>query len=1046
MLSKFFIHRPIFASVISVLIVIAGVVCVPLLPIAQYPDITPPVIQVTCVYPGADPQVLADTVAAPIEQEVNGVEKMLYMSSTCASNGSYTLKITFELGTNVDMANVLVQNRVARATPKLPPEVQRQGITTKKSSTAMVTILSFYSPDKKYDDLYITNFVTIRVKDSLSRINGVGDVTIFPTKDYAMRVWLDPAKMDARSLTTNDVVNALRAQNVQVAAGALGQLPAPPGTDYQLTINMRGRLNDIEQFQNVIVKTSKGEAITRLKDVARVELGGKSYDTSSTFNSSPSATVIVYQTPGSNALDVADQIQKTVAGLKSEFPPGLEVRNVWEVSKFVHASIESVIHTLFEAFVLVFLVVFVFLQDWRATLVPAITIPVALIGTFAVMLLLGFSINMITLLGMVLAIGIVVDDAIVVVESVEHNMTTHHLSPLDATLKSMSEITGAIVGITLVLMAVFIPPAFMGGITGALYRQFSITIAITVFFSAVNALTLSPALCAILLKPHQPGKKKFVLFRAFNSVFDKFTVGYTFTVRLAVRHAIVCMLFFVGFIVLTVVTAKKVPSGFIPAEDDGLVLVNVQLPDSASMQRTDAAGAQIVENIKKIDGVQDVVFLGGFSVIDSNASYFGTAFIALKPWDERLPQGRSRDVIVREINRTLFPMQNAVAFAFTLPPISGLGNGSGFEMMVEDKSSNGLVALAQSAQEVAATANTQSDLSSVIATFRAQIPTLFVDVNRERVLSQGMELQAVYDTMQAYLGSSYVNDFNKFGRTWQVTVQADSADRVKPSDITHLKVRNAEGQMVPLGAFVSVTNSLGPPRIDRYNLYPAARVMGVPAPGISSGVALNVMDQLADKTLPNGIGYEWTSLAFQQKKSGGQDVVVFSLAIIVVVLLLAAQYESWLDPIAVVLSVPLAALGAMAALLARNLDNNIFTQVGLVLLVGLAAKNAILIVEFAREIRTGGKTVPEAAVEAARLRFRPILMTSFAFILGVVPLVLAKGAGAAASRSMGTAVFGGMLGGTILGVLFIPTLWVIMQRKSKKPTPTPPHEATHPPI
>ena len=1028
MLSRFFINRPIFASVISLLIVLAGTTCVFVLPIAQYPDITPPVVQVKAFFPGADPKVIADTVASPIEQEINGVEGMLYMSSTSAADGSYTLNVTFELGTNIDMATVLTQNRVSSAIPRLPQEAQRQGVTTKKVSSALVAVLCVYSPDGRYDDLYLTNYVSLRIKDELSRIKGVGNVEVFPQKDYGMRLWLDPKKMESRSITTNDVVDALQQQNVQVAAGAIGQRPSPKGQDFQLNVNTLGRLSDESQFEDIIVKTGEGGRLTRVKDIARVELGGKSYDTFSIFNAKPAATMIIYQSPGSNAMQVADDVNKVMDRLKGDFPPGLEFKAIYEISRFISSSIHEVIKTLFEAFLLVFIVVFIFLQDWRATLIPAITIPVSLVGTFAVMAMLGFSINMVTLFGMVLAIGIVVDDAIVVVENVERNMSQLALGPKEAAIRAMEEVTGPIIGITLVLMAVFVPAAFMGGITGELYRQFSLTIAITTLFSAINALTLSPALCALLLRSGH-GRKN-IFFRAFNRAFDKITLTYSNIVKISLRRVGLAMVLFVGLVGLTAFGFIKVPTGFVPLEDDGMILVNVQMPDGASLDRTEAIVLKVGSILSDTDGVSSYGALGGYSMIDGAAPNLATFFAPLTPWDDREKKGKSREAIIQELTSRFRKIEDGMVFAFTLPPIFGLGTGGGFELQLQDKSGLGLEAMQNYGSVLARAANEQPSLTNVFSTFRANVPNVFVDVDREKVHNLGVSLQTVFDAMSAYLGSAYVNDFNKFGRTWQVKVQADTAFRSKPEDILRLQVRNKDGKMLPLGAMATVRDSVGPLKVDRYNLYASAKVMGAPAPGYSSGQALNSMEKLAKIKLPVGMGYEWTAMAYQEKKTGNQAVVVFGLAILVVLLILAAQYESWADPFSVVLVVPMAVLGAVIALLIRHMDNNIYTQVGLVLLVGLSAKNAILIVEFAREMRAKGMGVVDAAIEGSKLRFRPILMTSFAFITGVLPLVVATGAGAVSRQALGTAVFAGMLGATVLGIFFTPVLYVFMQRIS----------------
>jgi len=1029
MISRFFINRPIFASVISILIVIAGGVALFILPVAQFPEITPPVVQVKGMYPGADPQVVADTVAAPIEQQVNGVDRMIYMSSTSAADGSYTLNVTFELGTDPDMATVLTQNRVSQALPRVPQEVQRQGVTTQKVSTTMVTVLSLYSPDQRYDGLYIANYVTINIKDVLARIPGVGNVQVFPQQDYGMRVWLDPNKLESRKLTANEVYQAISNQNIQVAAGQIGQQPAPKGQDYQLNIKTLGRLEDPEQFGNIIIKTAEGGRITRVKDVGRVELGAQTYDQTSSIDGAPSNSIIIYQSPGSNALDVADQVKTTMARLKKDFPPGLDYKMVYEISDFVRASVHEVQKTLLEAFLLVVIVVFIFLQNWRATLIPIITIPVAIVGTFSVMALMGFSINMITLFGLVLAIGIVVDDAIVVVENVERNMTDLGLSGKEAAIRAMEEVTGPIVGITLVLMSVFLPASFLPGISGELYRQFSVTIAVTTLFSAINALTLSPALCAVLLKPHHGTKNAF--FRGFNNVFERITSGYSRFVGLLVRRVAVVLLVFVGIVTLTFFGFVSLPTGFVPLEDDGLIVVNIQMPDGASLERTQATMARVMEIGGQTEGVKAACGLGGYSLIDGAAPNLASVFLPLTPWDERLAHGRSKDAITAELAAKFAGILEGIILPFSMPAIPGLGSGGGFEMQVLDKSSLGLNVLESAAAELTYAANQQPGLTRVFETFRASVPIIYADVDRDKTFTVGVPLQNVFDAMQAYLGSAYVNDFNKFGRTWQVKVQADSTFRTKTEDIKRLQVRNAEGKMVPLGTLMKVEDRLGPVRVDRYNLYPTAKISGMPAPDFSSGEALDVMERLAAAKLPTGMGYEWTSMAYQEKKAGpAQAALVFGLAIVVVLLILAAQYESWADPFAVILVVPMAVLGAVVALMSRDLDNNIYTQVGLVLLVGLSAKNAILIVEFARDMRAKGKDMLDAAVEGSRLRFRPILMTSFAFIFGVLPLVVATGAGAVSRQAVGTAVCGGMLGVTFLGIFFTPVLYVLMQKLS----------------
>ena len=1026
MLSRFFINRPIFASVISLLIMVAGGVAIISLPIAQFPEIAPPMVQVTASYPGADPQVVADTVAAPIEQQVNGVEKMMYMQSTSARDGSYTLRVTFELGTDIDMATVLVQNRVNWAMASLPQDVQRQGVMTKKASTSFVTVLCLYSPDGSYDDLFLTNYVTTSIKDQLSRLRGVGDITMFPTKDYSMRLWLNPNRLQYNSLTTNDVVNALKSQNVQVAAGRLGQEPAPKGQNFDLPVNTLGRLTEVGQFEDIIVKTGQEGSIVRVKDLGRVELGAKSYDTRSYYNGLPAVTLIVYQTPGSNALDVADRVRKTMDDLKKDFPKGVDYQTVYESSDFVRASIREVVITLIVAFILVFIVVFIFLQDWRATLVPATTVPVSIVGAFALMYLMGFSINMLTLFGVVLAIGIVVDDAIVVVENADRNMKQYGLSAKDASIRAMDEITGAIIGITLVLMAVFIPAAFLGGIAGQLYRQFSLTIAGTTLLSAVNAMTLKPVQCSLWLRPHEGEKNLF--YRKFDEVFDRITHRYTSIVSFMVRHVSLIVLIWAAAIGVTYYAFTKVPTGFLPDEDDGLILLNAQLPDGASLQRTDATMQRVMDILKSTDGIAYFTVTPGTSILDGAGPTMGSGFASLEPWDKRLKKGLSKQAIIAELSEKFSHIQDGVVFPFSLPPIVGLGQSAGCEMWIEDRGGIGLQKLAQVAGEFVKESSSEGELRTVNSTFRAGAPALFADVDRTKALDLKVPLQSVFDTLQTYLGSTYVNDFNEFGRTWHVTVQADSKFRAKMEDIKNLQVKNQDGKMVPIGTLVKLDYATSPIRVDRYNMYPAVRVIGEAGPGVSSGQAIQAMENLAAEILPPGTGYEWTGVAYQQKRIGGQVYMVFALAVLVVIMILAAQYESWIDPIAVVTVVPLAVLGAVIGLALRGLDNSLYTQVGLVLLVGLSAKNAILVVEFAREKQAEGKSALEAAVEGARLRFRAILMTSFAFILGVTPLVIATGAGAASRQAVGTAVCFGMLGVTMLGVFFTPPMYVLMQK------------------
>ncbi len=1038
MFSEFFIDRPIFASVLSILIVIAGAVSVFVLPISQYPDITPPTVVVQAYYFGADPKVLAETVASPIEQQVNGVENMLYMASNCNSDGSYQLTITFELGTDIDIAQVLVQNRVSLAEPRLPEEVKRQGLTVNKQSTSYVVIASLFSPNNQFDSLYLANYATLQIKDVLARIPGVGSVNIFPlNKDYGMRVWLNPEKMQTRNLTTLDVVNALKEQNVQVAAGQIGQPPVPPGQRFQFPITTLGRLSDVSQFKDIFITPGEGGRITRLRDVADVELGGQTYDTTSTLNGKPSCTIIVYQLPGSNALQVAKEVKKTMATLKGQFPKGLEYDMNYDVTDFVMASIDEVVKTLLEAFTLVVLVVFVFLQNWRATLIPIITIPVAIIGTFAVMAGMGFSINMLTLFGLVLAIGIVVDDAIVVVENVERVMAESHLAPREATIQAMAEVTTPIIGITLVLMSVFIPTAFMPGITGQMYRQFALTIAATTFFSAVNALTLSPALCALFLKPHEKGHRKNIFFRGFNHVFDWVQVGYRKTVSLAVRVILISLVVYAGLVGLAVFGLASLPTGFVPLEDQGLVLLNLQLPDSSSLERTVEVLNKIQAIAKQTPGVVNVTVLGGYSLLDGTyGSNFGGGFISLKPWEERYEEAhiekQSLQGILDALNREFAGIPEGVAFAFSMPPIQGLGFAGGFQMQVLDKTGLGLNALQEATMDIIRQADTEPEVTQVNTRFRAAAPQLFLDIDRTKAKTLGIPLQWVFDTLQAYLGSVYVNDFNKFGRVYQVKVQAESQFRASTKDISRLYVRNQQGRMIPLSTVVKAEQRLGPSVISRYNLYTTAAINGQASPGFSSGEAMNTMERVAASVLPEGMGFDWTAISFQEKRVGSQAIFIFLLAIVTVFLLLAAQYESWTNPFAVILAVPLAILGAAVGTYIRGLDLNVFTQIGLVLLIGLAAKNAILIVEFAREAKAKGQGLSDAAVNGATLRFRPILMTSFAFIFGVFPLVVATGAGAAGRVALGTAVFSGMIAATIFPIFLVPVLYVVFQGLSER--------------
>ena len=1056
MISNFFIGRPIFANVIAILTMLVGAVTLFGLPIEQYPEITPPTVMVTTAYPGADAKVLSDTVASPVEQEVNGVEGMLYMSSICSSDGSYKLTVTFEVGTDLDKAQVLVQNRLAVAQPRLPVEVQRQGITAKKQSTNIILVISLTSPDGRYDDLFLSNFATLRVKDELSRIYGVGEVQVFGSSSYGMRIWLDPEKLKARNLTTEDVLASIREQNVQVAAGQVGQYPSPRSQGFQFNVTTLGRLADPEQFGEIIVKAdetggsasgsdSGGEAgsaarLTRVKDVARVELGSQVYDTWCEVGGKPAAGLGVFQLPGANALDVAKKTIAAVERLKPSFPEGIEYDIPFNTTLFVEESIQEVYKTLFEAGVLVLIVILVFLQDWRAVLIPATTVPVTIIGAFAAMGALGFSVNMLTLFGLVLAIGIVVDDAIVIVENAVHHIDRNKMPPKEATIKAMSEVIGPVIGITLVLMAVFLPTAFLGGITGQLYRQFALTIAATAIISAINAVTLKPAQCAVYLRPTK--ERKNIFYRAFNNVYDRCEAIYAAIVKRAVRHVFLMMVLFTGLVTLGGWWFTKLPTGFLPIEDQGYAIVAIQLPDAASQARTRAVVDKVSAILKKTPGIASWFMIGGNSILDSaTASNAAAMYLNFTPWSERLGKpGQSQEEILGNLIGQFQQIQEAMIMAFPPPAILGLGVAGGFQLQLEDRAGVGLQELQQVLDEMVRDGNAQTGLAGLTSTFRANVPMIYADVDRVKAKSMGVPLDTIFGTLQTALGSAYVNDFNKFGRTYQVRVQADQKFRLGPEDIRRLEVRNLKGEMVPLGTLVKVEKRLGPQIIPRYNLYPSASINGSAAPGYSSGQALKLMEQMAERKLPASMGIDWTAMSFQEKRVGSQAIYVFALAVLMVYLVLAAQYESWLMPAAVILVVPLALLGTVAAVAYRGMDNNIYTQIGIVLIIALASKNAILIIEFARELRAHGRSIVEAAIEASRLRFRPILMTSFAFILGIYPLVNATGAGAASRRSLGTAVFGGMLAATVLAVFFVPVFFVIMQRLSElrlRRTPAP---------
>ncbi len=1037
MFAEFPVRRPIVSMVISILIVILGVVAYPTLPIAQYPDITPPVVRVTTAYPGASSQVVADTVASPIEQQVNGVPGMIYMESTSSSDGSYTLNVTFELGTNIDIASVLVQNRVNIALPKLPDEVKRNGVTTDRVSSNVVTVFSLAPKDeaaaKNYDDLFIANYLTINVFDEIKRIAGVGDAKIFPSKDYGIRLWLDPERLKSRSLTTMDVINALKEQNVQVAAGAIGQPPAPAGQAYQYNVSTLGRLSDVEQFENVIVRAD-GNRLVRVKDVARVELGGKSYDLLARYKGTPAAAMVVYQAPGGNAVQVAQDVEALLHAKSATLPEGLSFETVYDTSEFVLSAIEAVMHTFVEALVLVLAVVIVFLGSLRLSVIPMLAIPISIIGTFFFAKMFGFSVNMPVLFGLVVAIGIVVDDAIVVVENVERVMKESHLPPKQATIVAMKEVLTPVISMTVVLMAVFVPTAFLPGISGQLFKQFALTIAASTFLSGICAVTLSPALCGLILREHKPESKPFILVRLFNRAFDAIADGYARLIRFLVHKAVIpfTMAGFGACVVGIVWTFTQVPTGFVPLEDRGMVMIDVWMPDASSQERTLAAVEKVEKILSETDGVRNYTSLPGFSMINNNGSNYALFFIGLEDWSERLPKGRDLATIMGELREKTSRIPDGLCIVFSLPAVDGVGSASGFDLRLQDRSGIGRQAMGEVVQGLIEDGNAQSKLRGVNSAYRAAVPQLFADVDREKVKTLGIPLQDVFSTMSGYLASAYVNDFNLFGRTWQVSVSADSRFRASPDDVKRLDLRKPDGSMIPLGSVLDVRETMGADRVIRYNIFPAAVLQGQPAKGVSSGEALSVVENMAEAKLPPGAAYEWTALSYQEKLVGNQAIIVFSMALLVVYLILAALYESWFIPLSVILSIPLAMLGAMAGLMLRGMDNNIYTQVGLVLLVGLGAKNAILIVEFAKAYREKGKGIVESAVEASRQRLRPILMTALAFILGVLPLMIASGAGAASRQAIGTAVFFGMIGNTFLGLVFTPVLYVVIQAVTEK--------------
>ncbi|MBX8607512.1 efflux RND transporter permease subunit [Pseudomonas capsici] len=1035
--SKFFITRPIFAAVLSLLILIAGAISLFQLPISEYPEVVPPTVVVRANFPGANPKVIGETVASPLEQAITGVENMLYMSSQSTADGKLTLTITFALGTDLDNAQVQVQNRVTRTEPKLPEEVTRIGITVDKASPDLTMVVHLTSPDNRYDMLYLSNYAVLNIKDELARLGGVGDVQLFGMGDYSLRVWLDPNKTASRNLTATDVVNAIREQNRQVAAGQLGAPPSPSATSFQMSINTQGRLVTEEEFENVVIRAGADGEITRLKDVARVELGSNQYALRSLLNNKPAVALPIFQRPGSNAIDISNDVRSKMAELKKGFPEGMDYSIVYDPTIFVRGSIEAVIHTLFEALILVVLVVILFLQTWRASIIPLVAVPVSLIGTFAVMHMFGFSLNALSLFGLVLAIGIVVDDAIVVVENVERNIELG-LSPMEATHKAMGEVTGPIIATALVLCAVFVPAAFISGLTGQFYKQFALTIAISTVISAFNSLTLSPALAAVLLKAHGAPKDRFSLFldrilggwlfRPFNRFFEKASHGYVGTVARVIRSSGIALLVYAGLMVMTWMGFSSTPTGFVPSQDKQYLVAFAQLPDAASLDRTEDVIKRMSDLALQQPGVENAIAFPGLSINGfTNSPNNGVVFVALKDFDQRKDPSQSANAIAGALNGKFASIQDAYMAIFPPPPVQGLGTIGGFRLQVEDRGNLGYDELYKETQNVIAKSRSVPELAGLFTSYTVNVPQVDAAIDREKAKTHGVAISDIFDTLQVYLGSLYANDFNRFGRTYQVNVQAEQQFRQESDQIGQLKVRNNLGEMIPLATFVKISDTAGPDRVMHYNGFITAEINGAAAPGYSSGQAQAAIEKLLKEELPNGMVYEWTDLTYQQILSGNTALFVFPLCVLLAFLVLAAQYESWSLPLAVILIVPMTLLSAIAGVILAGSDNNIFTQIGLIVLVGLACKNAILIVEFAKDKQEEGLSPLDAVLEACRLRLRPILMTSFAFIMGVVPLVLSSGAGAEMRHAMGVAVFSGMLGVTFFGLLLTPVFYVLIR-------------------
>jgi len=1026
MFSRIFIYRPKLALVISLVITIAGIIGYLALPVEQFPEITPPVVNVTASYTGASAEVLEESVAAPIEAQVNGVDGMISMSSNSTGTGNYSLDVTFEVGTDPDIATVNVQNRVSQATSQLPTEVTKNGVTVQKASTNMLLVITLFSPNETYDEVFLSNYASINLKDALARVSGVGKADVMTDFSYGMRIWLDPDRLAGLAMTPSDFIAAIQDQNIQVSAGQIGAPPVPEGQQFQYTIKAEGRLATVDGFENIVLRTGGNGAVIRVGDVARVELGSQIYAASGNFNGKPSTVLAVYQAPGANALAVAQGVQERLEQLSRSFPEDMEYSVPFDTTKFVESSLQDVITTLMMTFALVVAVVFVFLANWRATLVPAVAIPVSLIGTFAFLLAAGMSLNTISLFALVLAIGIVVDDAIVVVENVERIIAEEGLSPREATAKAMEQITGPVIATTLVLLAVFVPTIFMPGITGRLYSQFAITISVAVVISSINALTLSPALCGLVLKPRTGGPKG--LLAVFDRGIDRVRSGYVGVVGVLLSRSFVGVVSVAAIIAGIVFLGGRLPTGFLPSEDQGYLMVDVQLPDGAALQRTEVISAQMEKDLATMNGVENVVTVNGFSILNGGLSSNGAlVIVTLDPWDERQEPGESADAILGQLWAQFSTIAGANIIAFNPPPIPGLGTTGGVELKIQQTGGGSPEDLAAASGSMVYAANQDPAIGQAYTTFRSNVPQVFVDLDREKAKTLGVNVADVFLTLQAYLGSYYVNDFNLFGRVYKVMIQADGDYRNNVEDIGRLYVRSANGDMVPLRTLVTVTNTLGPQLLNRYNMFRSASINAAPAPGASTGVVISSMQEKAAEALPDGYAYEWTGTAQQQQGANEVVIVVLVLSILFAYLFLVGQYESWSMPLAILLSVTVALLGAFLAVLLTGRDVNLYTQIGMIMLVGLGAKNAILIVEFAMEERAAGKSIIQAARDAANLRFRAVMMTALSFLLGVIPLLIASGAGAASQQAIGWAVFGGMFMATTLGVILIPVLYVVMQ-------------------